>query len=73
MVDISTAVLMGSHPGPEREERNNGLRMTLELDNADDDTLARAWAPHVIQFDYDARDAVDEWWMNWARPAKVTV
>ncbi|KAJ3772723.1 hypothetical protein FB446DRAFT_788456 [Lentinula raphanica] len=66
--EMSTMLLLGIPPGSEREGRNNGFRLTLNLDGADDETLERVWAGYVAQFNYDARDAVDEWWMTWARP-----
>ncbi|KIK68617.1 hypothetical protein GYMLUDRAFT_81035 [Collybiopsis luxurians FD-317 M1] len=64
---MDTLLLLGIPEGPEREGRNNGFRLTLHAEGADDATLAHVWAGYVAQFNYDARDAVDEWWMNWAR------
>ncbi|KAE9404677.1 hypothetical protein BT96DRAFT_413236 [Gymnopus androsaceus JB14] len=64
---MDTIVLLGLLPGPEREGRNNGFRLTLNLEGADDATLEQVWAGYIMQFNYDARDAVDEWWMNWSR------
>ncbi|KAJ3781391.1 hypothetical protein GGU10DRAFT_379578 [Lentinula aff. detonsa] len=66
--EMNTMLLLGIPPGIEREGRNSGFKLTLHLDGADDATLERVWAGYVAQFDYDARDAVDEWWMTWARP-----
>ncbi|KAJ3892999.1 hypothetical protein GG344DRAFT_75458 [Lentinula edodes] len=66
--EMNTMLLLGIPPGSEREGRNNGFRLTLHLQGADDATLERVWAGYVAQFNYDARDAVDEWWMTWARP-----
>ncbi|KAK7047346.1 hypothetical protein VNI00_006577 [Paramarasmius palmivorus] len=53
---------------PTQGSSGSCLGMTLHLDGADDDTLAQAWGSYVGAFNYDANDAVDEWWMNWARP-----
>ncbi|KAJ3858004.1 hypothetical protein EV368DRAFT_60440 [Lentinula lateritia] len=66
--EMNTMHLLGIPPGSERDGRNNGFRLTLHLEGADDATLERVWAGYVAQFNYDARDAVDEWWMTWARP-----
>jgi len=62
-------ILLGLGPGPDRDRRNNGTRLTLYLEGADDATLERVWKDYVDQFHYDTRDEVSEWWMNWARPA----
>ncbi|KAE9404675.1 FAD/NAD(P)-binding domain-containing protein [Gymnopus androsaceus JB14] len=64
---MDTIVLLSLLPGPEREGRNNGFRLTLNLEGVDDATLQQVWAGYIMQFNYDARDAVDEWWMNWSR------
>lgn len=64
---MDTIAVLTLMPGPEREGRNNGLRLTLNLEGADDAMLEKIWAGYIKQFNYDARDAVDEWWMNWSR------
>ncbi|KAE9387277.1 FAD/NAD(P)-binding domain-containing protein [Gymnopus androsaceus JB14] len=63
---MEAVILLGLLP-PEREARNNGFRLTLNLKGADDATLEHVWAGYISLFNYDARDAVDEWWMNWSR------
>ncbi|KAF9066798.1 hypothetical protein BDP27DRAFT_1330079 [Rhodocollybia butyracea] len=67
---MDTMILMGLVPGPERDGRNNGLRLTISLEGPDDATLERVWTEYSDQFDYESRDNVAEWWMNWARPIK---
>lgn len=67
MNGMDTITVLTLMPGPERERRNNGLRLTLNLEGVDDAMLERIWAGYIMQFNYDARDAVDEWWMNWSR------
>ncbi|KAG7094950.1 hypothetical protein E1B28_005751 [Marasmius oreades] len=59
-------------PGPHRDTRDSALGMTLHLEGADDETLARVWGDYVRAFNYDAVDAVDEWYMNWAKPLHST-
>ncbi|KAF9078859.1 hypothetical protein BDP27DRAFT_32107 [Rhodocollybia butyracea] len=61
-------VLLGLPPGPERDGRNNGFRLTLHLEGADDATLERVWKNYIDRMHYESRDEVSEWWMNWARP-----
>ncbi|KAJ4473095.1 hypothetical protein J3R30DRAFT_3783085 [Lentinula aciculospora] len=56
----------------QREERNNWLKTTLSESSTNDETAAHIWTTYVSQFDYDARDAVDEWWLNWARPIEFS-
>ncbi|KAE9408045.1 FAD/NAD(P)-binding domain-containing protein [Gymnopus androsaceus JB14] len=70
---MDTVVLLGLLPGPEREGRNNGFRLTLDLEGADDATLEQVWAGYIAQFNYDARDAVDEWCMNCVSVANLDV
>jgi len=63
---MEAVILLGLLP-PECEARNNGFRLTLNLEGADDATLEHVWAGYISLFNYDARDAVDEWCMNWSR------
>lgn len=66
-VGIETVVLLTLMSGREREGRNNGFRLTLNLEGANDAMLEQIWAGYIAQFNYDARDAVDEWCMNWSK------
>lgn len=68
LVEMQSLILLGSPPGPRREEKNNGFKATLQMEGPDDKTLAELWSSYVAQFNYDARDDVDEWWLNWANP-----
>ncbi|KAF9049518.1 FAD/NAD(P)-binding domain-containing protein [Hymenopellis radicata] len=55
-------------PGPQRDLRNVGFARTLDLLSDPDEhaeELAQLWADWFSLFHYDARDAVDEWWLNW--------
>lgn len=63
---MDTVVFLSLTSGPERDRRNNGFRLTLNLKGADNATLEQIWAGNIAHFNYDARDAVDEWWMNWS-------
>jgi len=64
---MDTIVFLSLTPGPERDRRNNGFRLTLNLEGVDNTTLEQIWAGNIAHFNYDARDAVDEWWMNWSK------
>ncbi|KIK58933.1 hypothetical protein GYMLUDRAFT_60441 [Collybiopsis luxurians FD-317 M1] len=65
---IDSVSTLGAPPGPVRDGRNNFLKLTLDSNGESDETSEQIWASYVAQFDYDARDAVDEWWLNWAKP-----
>ncbi len=55
-------------PGPQRDLRNVGFARTLDLLSDPDEhaeELAQLWADWFSLFHYDARDAADEWWLNW--------
>ncbi|THU89210.1 FAD/NAD(P)-binding domain-containing protein [Dendrothele bispora CBS 962.96] len=52
-------------PGPQREARNRAYSHTLGEDDLDDETLSQVWAAHIDQCNYDAIEAVDEWWHSW--------
>ncbi|KAJ7657262.1 hypothetical protein DFH06DRAFT_1197815 [Mycena polygramma] len=48
-------------PGPARDARNASLAMAT-ADMSDEESAA-VWEEYLIQFNYDAKDAVDEWWL----------
>ncbi|KAJ6594664.1 hypothetical protein B0H19DRAFT_1009685 [Mycena capillaripes] len=51
-------------PGEARNMRNQQLAFSLvNMDDMPDDFLAAAWATYLVQFNYDANEAVDEWWL----------
>ncbi|KAJ7173767.1 hypothetical protein C8R46DRAFT_1348368 [Mycena filopes] len=57
-------------PGPIRTARNTQFKAMSLLDDeseAVDEDVAAAWSTYLVQFDYDANEAVDEWWLNWGR------
>ncbi|THU93656.1 FAD/NAD(P)-binding domain-containing protein [Dendrothele bispora CBS 962.96] len=55
-------------PGPEQEARDALFRQTLQHNQANEDTLELLWNTYITQFDYDAKEAVEEWWLNWMKP-----
>ncbi|KAF9021120.1 FAD/NAD(P)-binding domain-containing protein [Hymenopellis radicata] len=58
-------------PGPDRDLRDASMEKTLHIheapDEADADELAVRWSSWIRLCNYDAKDAVDEWWLNWGR------
>lgn len=51
-------------PGPARDMRNQQLGISLvNAEEMSDDILAMTWATYLVQFNYDANEAVDEWWL----------
>ncbi|KAK7443754.1 hypothetical protein VKT23_015537 [Stygiomarasmius scandens] len=52
-------------PGPQRDARNYAYSHTLGEDDLDDETLSQVWAAHIDQCNYNAIEAVDEWWHSW--------
>ncbi|KAF9025740.1 FAD/NAD(P)-binding domain-containing protein, partial [Hymenopellis radicata] len=57
-------------PGDHRVLRNQGLNHTLAIANAPGEhaeDLAALWQGWITLTNYDAKDAADEWWLNWGR------
>ncbi len=57
-------------PGDHRALRNQGLNHTLTMAKAPDEhveDLAALWQAWITLTNYDAKDAVDEWWLDWGR------
>lgn len=58
-------------PGPERDARDMGFKLSrekmgvLDWTNLDDDLLRESWEEFRFSFGYDAYDAADEWWVSW--------
>lgn len=58
-------------PGPARDARTEGFRLTrekmdlLDWTNISEDLLRDSWEEFRFSFAYDAYDAADEWWVNW--------
>ncbi|KAI5830608.1 FAD/NAD(P)-binding domain-containing protein [Schizophyllum commune Tattone D] len=62
--ELQAIRLMGLPPGPSRTERDAALALPL---TQEDDESAEVWAKTLVQFDYDALDAADEWWLQWGK------
>ncbi|TRM65497.1 hypothetical protein BD626DRAFT_535893 [Schizophyllum amplum] len=62
--ELQAIRLMGLPPGPDRTVRDNALALPLDQDG---DESAEVWAQTLVQFDYDALDAADEWWLQWGK------
>ncbi|KAJ7804363.1 hypothetical protein B0H14DRAFT_2612408 [Mycena olivaceomarginata] len=51
-------------PGTERDSRNEQFSISLQnAEDMSDEVLAATWKNYLDQFNYDANDAVDEWWL----------
>ncbi|KAJ7906859.1 hypothetical protein B0H13DRAFT_1880172 [Mycena leptocephala] len=51
-------------PGPERDRRNEQFSISLQnAEDMSDEVLAATWENYLDQFNYNANDAVDEWWL----------
>ncbi|KAJ7137216.1 hypothetical protein C8R46DRAFT_1137906 [Mycena filopes] len=62
--ELGAFVVITFPPGPARDARNEQLRFSLAMEEMrDDEILAQTWAMYLVQFDYDAREAADEWWL----------
>ncbi|KAF9017240.1 FAD/NAD(P)-binding domain-containing protein [Hymenopellis radicata] len=68
--EIQGLLCNGLPPGPQRDLRDQGFKQTLAIANAPDEhaeELAAIWTSWIVLFNYDAKDAVDEWWLDWGR------
>ncbi|KAF9261701.1 FAD/NAD(P)-binding domain-containing protein [Marasmius fiardii PR-910] len=71
-VEFGGTSIVALPAGPQQDARDSALGMTLHLEGADDETLAQVWEDYLRAFNYDAVDAVDEWWLTWAKPLHDT-
>ncbi|KAF5334565.1 hypothetical protein D9758_015785 [Tetrapyrgos nigripes] len=54
--------------GPHQQSRDAAFRQTLTVKEGEvDDILAFVWAGFITQFNYDAKEAAEEWWLNWMK------
>ncbi|KZT21551.1 FAD/NAD(P)-binding domain-containing protein [Neolentinus lepideus HHB14362 ss-1] len=58
------------HDGPEQQTRDTGLKLAIEnslkdWDDADEEFLRDVWEDYLAMFNYDASEAVDDWWTMW--------
>ncbi|KAJ6504887.1 hypothetical protein C8R47DRAFT_1104075 [Mycena vitilis] len=67
--EMASITLTTVPPGPAREERNANFKaMALMADDGViDEAIAGIWEGYLVQFNYDANEAVDEWWLNWGK------
>jgi len=66
--DSDVLHLLCMPPGPEQEARDALFKQTLREDSENEETLEFMWSSYITQFDYDAKEAVEEWWLNWMKP-----
>ncbi|KAK0459211.1 uncharacterized protein EV420DRAFT_308867 [Desarmillaria tabescens] len=62
--ELEAAALMSLSPSAERDQRDEALALRLDQE---DEAAAKVWAATLIQFNYDAIEAVDEWWIEWGK------
>lgn len=62
--EISGIRLLALPLGPYRDGRDQALGRSLDQEG---DETAEIWGKTLIQFDYDALDAADEWWLEWGK------
>ncbi|KAJ7460633.1 hypothetical protein FB451DRAFT_1181638 [Mycena latifolia] len=70
--ELSGMVNITLPPGPSRDARNRQLKAMSVVDDGTetllpDEVIAASWGTYLFQFNYDANEAVDEWWINWGR------
>ncbi|KAJ7513186.1 hypothetical protein B0H11DRAFT_2213712 [Mycena galericulata] len=63
--ELGAFIVITLPPGPARDLRNQQLNLSLQVEAEDmpDDILSQTWSTYLVQFNYDANDAVDEWWL----------
>ncbi|KAJ7860350.1 hypothetical protein B0H13DRAFT_2355668 [Mycena leptocephala] len=62
--ELGAFIVITFPPGPARDTRNQQLAMSLvNVEDMPDELLAATWANYLVQFNYDATEAVDEWWL----------
>ncbi|PCH44468.1 FAD/NAD(P)-binding domain-containing protein [Wolfiporia cocos MD-104 SS10] len=64
--DIRNAQMVAMPPGPARDARDEDMRKN-SADEWDEGTTKQNFEEMAWVFGYDARDAADEWWVNWGR------
>ncbi|KAJ7746881.1 hypothetical protein DFH07DRAFT_1062837 [Mycena maculata] len=68
--ELSGIVASTFPPGPARDARNRQFKTMSLIDGETemaDEVIAATWATYLVQFNYDAIEAVDEWWLNWGK------
>lgn len=65
--ELSNARLVWLPPGADREARNAYMKMSMKSgkEHWDDSELREQWEEIAGVFGYSARDAAEDWWVNW--------
>ncbi|KAJ7442725.1 hypothetical protein B0H11DRAFT_2251330 [Mycena galericulata] len=63
--ELGAFIVITLPSGPARDMRDQQLNLSLQVEAEDlpDDILSQTWATYIVQFNYDANEAVDEWWL----------
>lgn len=65
--ELNNAALVWLPPGPERDGRDTGMRMSRQRgrEHWDEGQLREQWEDISEVFGYSAREAAEDWWVNW--------
>lgn len=63
----NNARLVWLPPGEHRDARNEYMKKSMAASSAhwDDNQLREQWEEVAGNFGYSARDAAEDWWVNW--------
>ncbi|KAJ6573543.1 hypothetical protein DFH09DRAFT_1152078 [Mycena vulgaris] len=62
--ELGAFIVITFPPGPARDMRNQQLGYSLQnTEDMSDEVLAMTWENYLVQFNYDANEAADEWWL----------
>ncbi|KAJ6535216.1 hypothetical protein DFH09DRAFT_116635 [Mycena vulgaris] len=62
--ELGAFIVITLPPSPAREMRNQQFGYSLQnTEDMSDEVLAIAWENYLVQFNYDANEAADEWWL----------
>ncbi|CAK5267789.1 unnamed protein product [Mycena citricolor] len=57
-------------PGPARDARDKQLALMSSANGngeVEDEVVAAVWADYLMQFNYNAIEAVEDWWLTWGK------
>lgn len=65
--ELNNAALVWLPPGPERDGRDAGMRLSMRkgAEHWDEGMLREQWESISEVFGYSAREAAEDWWVNW--------
>lgn len=65
--ELNNAALLWLPPGPDRDARDAGMQQSMSAgrDHWDEGQLREQWEDISEVFGYNAREAAEDWWVNW--------